>query len=449
MTTERADSGYTHHVNLSWSNGKTYRVKGDTIRSALNLRSTKFAVTSAAPVTSRSYEQTRPELAWYGRWATEGNDAASGDSLRSSATAGSKSSIEFSGTRVSWYGSKGPGHGRARLYLDGRYLTTVDLYASSASQKQLLFSRSGIPSGAHRFTIKVDTTRNAKSSGRRVTVDRFVVAGKIAKAHDTNRKYEQSSNRVAWLGPWHTNKDSAASGDSQIVAASTSAEVRLRFYGTGITWIGSRGPAYGKARVTVDGKSTDVTLTSSETQNRQTLFSAKGLDQSKVHTLLIRSLGPGSGGSAGRCAIDRLDVSAGWATSPLLPTAKAEETARGISYSAGWKRATNPSHSGGAHKFTRTTGATATLRFEGSSVKWIATKAPMYGKSAVYLDGKRVATVDQYAASRAYQRTVFSKTGLPCRPHTLVIKALGARRAAASDDYVSVDAFAISGRVRR
>ncbi len=61
-------------------------------------------------------------------------------------------------------------------------------------------------------------------------------------------------------------------------------------------------------------------------------------------------------------------------------------------------------------------------------MKWLATKAKMYGKSAVYLDGKRVATVDQYSASRAYQRTVFSKTGLPCRPHTLVIKALGTKQ---------------------
>ena len=144
--------------------------------------------------------------------------------------------------------------------------------------------------------------------------------------------------------------------------------------------------------------------------------------------------------------VDRLDVTSGWALDPLLPKSTVQETSSALKFTKTWKRGTSKGHSGGAHTYTATRGATAELRFEGTSVKWLATKASMYGRAEVRLDGKLIKTVDLYSAKRLYRATIFSTSGLPSRPHTLSIRVLGTKRAGATGANVSIDAFEIRGR---
>ncbi len=95
-----------------------------------------------------------------------------------------------------------------------------------------------------------------------------------------------------------------------------------------------------------------------------------------------------------------------------------------IVYRGAWASAGSTSYLGGKAHYTRAAGATATLRFGGTAVAWIGPAGPGRGRSAVYLDGALVATVDQYATSFVARRILFARN-VASGTHTLVIKALG------------------------
>jgi len=86
----------------------------------------------------------------------------------------------------------------------------------------------------------------------------------------------------------------------------------------------------------------------------------------------------------------------------------------------------------------------ATLRFVGNGVKWIGTRGPDRGVASVFLDGEFQTKVDQYSKDREILVELFSMTGLPYGPHTIMIKVDGSRNEKSSGDRVDIDAFDIS-----
>jgi subtilisin len=59
--------------------------------------------------------------------------------------------------------------------------------------------------------------------------------------------------------------------------------------------------------------------------------------------------------------------------------------------------------------FSTQAGARAVLDFNGRSVSWIATRGPNRGRAHVHVDGRRVATIDLYAASVRHRQTVYRR----------------------------------------
>jgi len=68
-------------------------------------------------------------------------------------------------------------------------------------------------------------------------------------------RYEQADSRLTYSGPWTTASTVSASGGSFAFADSSGSSVTIRFTGTHLSWIAKRSPLYGKAKVTLDGKS--------------------------------------------------------------------------------------------------------------------------------------------------------------------------------------------------
>ena len=95
-----------------------------------------------------------------------------------------------------------------------------------------------------------------------------------------------------------------------------------------------------------------------------------------------------------------------------------------ITWQGPWSSIALKAYLGGTGHSTGARGATATLRFSGSSVSWVGPMGPTRGKAQVYIDDRLVATVDLWAASFHPRRIVFSAS-LRSGAHTLVIKALG------------------------
>ena len=139
----------------------------------------------------------------------------------------------------------------------------------------------------------------------------------------------------------------------------------------------------------------------------------------------------------------------GAAQSPAIvgPRIIASSRQDGTSYIAyggsGWSTSSSSGFYGGTVKYSRTAGRTATMRFVGSSVAWVATKAKDRGKAEVWLDGRRVATLSLYSSSTRYRQVAWAASVAPTGSHTVVIKVLGTHQSAATATRVDVDAFLV------
>ena len=67
----------------------------------------------------------------------------------------SRATLSFSGTGVSWIGYMGNATGIARVYLDGVLADTVDTSSSTEQPQAVIYTRTGLPPGAHTLAIEV------------------------------------------------------------------------------------------------------------------------------------------------------------------------------------------------------------------------------------------------------------------------------------------------------
>ena len=85
-------------------------------------------------------------------------------------------------------------------------------------------------------------------------------------------------------------------------------------------------------------------------------------------------------------------------------------------------------------------GAISRLTFTGVRVDWVTVTGPSEGKATLMIDGVSIGTVDLYS-SAVHWKAVKSYSGLAYGSHTIVVKVLGTKNAAANSTSVIVDAF--------
>jgi len=113
---------------------------------------------------------------------------------------------------------------------------------------------------------------------------------------------------------------------------------------------------------------------------------------------------------------------------PAPPTpVRLSEQDRSITYRGSWGQASHPGYAGGKVLWAIAKGASAAVRFTGTSVSWIGPVGPTRGSAQVWLDGKLVATVNEYAPEYAPRRTLFSRTFGSSGVHTIRIVVAGTR----------------------
>jgi len=92
-----------------------------------------------------------------------------GRALRSGSK-GAKATLSFTGSQVAWFGTRSTSSGRANVYLDGKYVTQVNLYATTAVHRRILYAAHWPTNGPHTITIEV-----VGSAGHpNVVVDGFI-----------------------------------------------------------------------------------------------------------------------------------------------------------------------------------------------------------------------------------------------------------------------------------
>jgi cell wall-associated NlpC family hydrolase len=383
-------------------------------------------------------EQTSSLLAYTGAWTlNESSSSASGGSYGYADSAGSSVTVAFNGTYLQWISKTSTAYGVAKVTVDGKDAGTVSLYSTSTLWKKKVWDTGILPSGAH--TVTISWTGTGAGGGTNIGLDAFDVIGTFVQAHAVGvpTRYQDTNKNVIYSGLWGNSATASASGGCfRSIAATGSAGIT--FQGTSVSWVATKGSAYGVARVKLDGVDQGtVDLYSSGTAYAQTVWSADGLTDG-THTLSVEWTGDkNSAASASTINVDAFDVT-GTLVTPAGLT-RYEQTDTHPVYAGAWAAYSTTSASGGSYTRANTS-ASVTVHFSGTYLSWVAMAGTTTGKARVSLDGGLAQTIDLARSAATYQQSLWATGVLDDGDHTVVISWGGD-----AGKYVSIDAFDVIG----
>ena len=261
------------------------------------------------------------------------------------------------------------------------------------------------------YSMSWDTTTESEGAHTLVAVARDAtgntytsrVASVIVANRVTVTRLEDTSPAITYTypGTWMEGYTGGRdwSGGTAALGFASEHRATVSFTGTGVSWIGQRGPWTGIANVYLDSTLVATVDTYAPTEEaRAVLYTASGL-ASGVHTLVIEVPSPRTKNPASSdyfVVVDAIDIT----VAPITPDRRIEETNAAVAYTAGWLHGNGGlAWSGGTAALASGIGAVAqaTLTFSGTVVNWIGFKGPQTGLARIYLDGTFMATVDTYA----------------------------------------------------
>jgi GH25 family lysozyme M1 (1,4-beta-N-acetylmuramidase) len=124
--------------------------------------------TTGTGVIANVTQQSSTAVARAGSWRSASWTSASGGSLLYSTRDGSWASYRFAGGSIGWVTTMGPTRGVAKVYLDGVYQKTVNLYRATELPRAIPFAANLGGRATHTITIVV-------SGSKRVDLDAFVL----------------------------------------------------------------------------------------------------------------------------------------------------------------------------------------------------------------------------------------------------------------------------------
>jgi hypothetical protein len=130
---------------------------------------------AGADFTLTARQETAPTIAYSRGWRRQFVSSAFGGAVKYTSTRSAYARLTFTGSQVGLVATKGPGRGRTAVYIDARYVRTIDLYAPTLQRRRMVFTHAWRNSGSHRVTVKALGKKHPRSTGRLVDLDAFVV----------------------------------------------------------------------------------------------------------------------------------------------------------------------------------------------------------------------------------------------------------------------------------
>ena len=132
-------------------------------------------VPGGVTATTGRVEENHPALRFSGRWYPNVSAVHSGGHAVLATDAGSRVSVGFVGTGVSWVANRDEWSGVARIYVDGQLKTEIDTYLSPARATTVPYAITGLVAGQHILTIEATGIHNQSARGSWVWIDGFDV----------------------------------------------------------------------------------------------------------------------------------------------------------------------------------------------------------------------------------------------------------------------------------
>lgn len=202
-------------------------------------------------------------------WPRRSDARATGGSFLAERTRGASATLRFTGTRAVWFTIKGPKYGRARIYLDGAFVRSVNNHADSKTHGVTRRVKAARP-GRHVLRIVVAGKAGAPGGGRWVAVDGFRVDGVDVSQGEAIYRWD-----LARTNEGLTRRSSAGGARSSFA-----------FTGKGLDVLLVAGPWGGRARIVLDGAVKD-TIDTYAPEPRALVVSFAGLtDDEHVATVV-------------------------------------------------------------------------------------------------------------------------------------------------------------------
>ena len=285
--------------------------------------------------------------------------------------------------------TKGTTTGIADVYLDGVKKATVNLAASSATYQAKVWSTQTITDGEHRVDI---VRSDSSAAGKYLTLDAVDLVGYLRYPPPTITDISPASGSV--------------------------------YGGTVVTLTGTYLDL--ATRVAVD--TTVVGFTPSADGTRLT-FTTPSHDAGPVMVEVITQIGV---------------VSATFTYQETPVFMRYDQTSNWIVRSGTWTNYTSGASYEGSYGRASTAGASATVWFYGTQIRWIAFKGTTTGSADVYLDGTKMTTISLAATSARYQQEVWTSPTLDSGLHSFKIVRSSSN---ASGKYITLDAVDIAGSI--
>jgi hypothetical protein len=121
---------------------------------------------------TRTFNERSTRIEYHGTWRLARHGGYGGGVVRYASSKGASATFTFTGRSVAWSGPTGPTRGKAKVYIDGAYIKTVDLRSARFDPRATVFRRSWSTSSARTLTIVVVGTKGRPM----VAIDDFKVA---------------------------------------------------------------------------------------------------------------------------------------------------------------------------------------------------------------------------------------------------------------------------------
>lgn len=110
-------------------------------------------------------------IKYTGRWSLAGHPRYAGDKVHYTIDPDATATVSFHGRKFVWYAPVGPTRGKAQVFVDGRYVRTIDLYRRAFSPRLAAFSMTWPNVGSHSVRIEAVGTKGHPM----VAIDEFVI----------------------------------------------------------------------------------------------------------------------------------------------------------------------------------------------------------------------------------------------------------------------------------
>lgn len=390
------------------------------------------------PLGMSRVDQAHPNVTFTGAWSSEQSAAYVGGTQVVSRNFDGNVQIAIDGSRIDWFTTLAPTCGMARIYLDGLYQKTVDLYSPTYQFQQFVYSTGELPSGRHILRIEWAGTHNANSTDYYLCLDGFDIRGTLVRAPGF---YEEWTADLGYQGLWEQTRSSYYSGGSHTWTNKAKARLSVIFEGTQFAWNGEKTPSSGLAEVTIDDRPPVVVDLYSPSNVSGVLWQTDVANG--PHLVTIECLGTKSAASSGtRVAVDSIQVTG--MVRERHRGYKYEQTEPGLHWIGGWFTWTEAPAAGGSFGMANSP-SSLTMHFNGTQVAWVTTMAPHYGIASVRIDGGTPVPVDLFAETVRWQETVWESPRLAYGTHTITIEWTGLRNQRSVDTYIGVDVLEVTG----